>query len=381
MVVHDQVAVAEQAGGSEGECGVAQAAVEGDGGVAQRAVGDEHRDAADDVVDDLVPEDDLQGVGAHVAVDVEVHDGRSVAVDAVRVADADVGGVGERHDLIAQETRVELLELDDADAEVGQPVEAEEVRAVVVAEDGVAVGRAVGVRGEERFPLRDGDVQIRRESADDAMPLRVEDAAVVAEVGEQRLAGFPGGRRGVRGPAGRARGGWRALARAAAGRDQARDQEQSGAAAPLPSPADPRPPHVSLTPHAAGRIGEARGGVLRRSPGRADPASRSNPATSPLPMYSATDVRLAVFRANVAERDDIRARESRHSLRLAPAGAPLTPSGGFFVHHSALHEVLGAPAGAPPLGGSRSCVDERARSQVLTGWCFPLRRTRGHWLS
>ena len=70
-VVHDEVTVAEEAADAEGVDGVAHAAFEDDGGVAEGAEGDDDGLSADDVVDDLVPGHDLEGVGTGVVADLE----------------------------------------------------------------------------------------------------------------------------------------------------------------------------------------------------------------------------------------------------------------------------------------------------------------------
>jgi hypothetical protein len=59
-VVHHEVVVAQVAGGPERQRAGADAALECHGAVAQRAVGDRDRPARDRVVDDLVPDQDLQ---------------------------------------------------------------------------------------------------------------------------------------------------------------------------------------------------------------------------------------------------------------------------------------------------------------------------------
>ena len=68
-IVHDQIAVAQPSGGAEIENLAVKVAVEGDAGVAQGAEGDRYRLTVYFVVDDLVPYEDAQRVGAgHITV-------------------------------------------------------------------------------------------------------------------------------------------------------------------------------------------------------------------------------------------------------------------------------------------------------------------------
>ena len=54
-VIHDEIRMAQLAGGAERQHLAADAPVENDGGVAQRAIGDRDRDLANRVIGDLVP--------------------------------------------------------------------------------------------------------------------------------------------------------------------------------------------------------------------------------------------------------------------------------------------------------------------------------------
>jgi hypothetical protein len=63
-VVHDECRLVELPGGAEVEDLAGGPPVEGERGVAQRAVRHDHWDTAHGVVHDLVPDEDLDGVGA-----------------------------------------------------------------------------------------------------------------------------------------------------------------------------------------------------------------------------------------------------------------------------------------------------------------------------
>src|SRR5713226_1684597 len=60
-VVHDEIALVELPRRAEVECGSVDDPLVDETGVAERAVRDHHRLAADGVIDDLVPHQDLQG--------------------------------------------------------------------------------------------------------------------------------------------------------------------------------------------------------------------------------------------------------------------------------------------------------------------------------
>ena len=58
IVVHHHIEVAQAAGIAEFKNLAIETPVENDAGIAERAIADQHRDAADGVIDDLVPEQD-----------------------------------------------------------------------------------------------------------------------------------------------------------------------------------------------------------------------------------------------------------------------------------------------------------------------------------
>ena len=160
-VVHHQVAVAEQAGDAELEHLFADRALEGDRGVAERA--ERHRDglAADHVVDDLVPGEDVERIPARVAVELDMDDRDRVDGDRGRFFDGLEARILDRGDAIAPGAAgAQLLEFDDADAPERAPLErAEARRRAQVADDRDALGRLhrIGRQvGEERRhgPLR-----------------------------------------------------------------------------------------------------------------------------------------------------------------------------------------------------------------------------------
>jgi hypothetical protein len=73
-VVHDQVTLVELAGRPEIEGLVVHDPVEDDAGVTERAVRDRDRVTAHDVVHDLVPHEDLEGISAGIPIDLECQD-------------------------------------------------------------------------------------------------------------------------------------------------------------------------------------------------------------------------------------------------------------------------------------------------------------------
>ena len=77
-VVHDEVAVSELSGRAEIEQASVQPAVEGDGRVAERTEGDRHRKAVQGVVDNLVPGQDLEGIGLGLSLVLDDDDGLDV---------------------------------------------------------------------------------------------------------------------------------------------------------------------------------------------------------------------------------------------------------------------------------------------------------------
>ena len=70
-VVHQQVAVAQRAGGAEIEDRAVYRPPKHEGGVAKRSKGDDHRLPAHGVVDQLVPHHHLDRIGANVAVEID----------------------------------------------------------------------------------------------------------------------------------------------------------------------------------------------------------------------------------------------------------------------------------------------------------------------
>src|SRR5262245_13058829 len=119
-VVHDQVGVAKVAGGAERERAPAHAAVERDRGVAERAERDGHRDAADAIVDDLVPRQDLQWVGTYVRANREF-DHRLAEGEPVDRGGGREARVVERRDaVLTGSTRLELGQRHPVPAEVGR---------------------------------------------------------------------------------------------------------------------------------------------------------------------------------------------------------------------------------------------------------------------
>ena len=88
-VVHDEIAVAQLAGGAEIEHPAVEPPVEHDRRVAERTVGHGNRRAAHRVVHDLVPDQDAQGVRAGILSDLHADD---------RFGVREVLGFGERHE-------------------------------------------------------------------------------------------------------------------------------------------------------------------------------------------------------------------------------------------------------------------------------------------
>jgi hypothetical protein len=74
-VVHDEIGVAQLTGRTEIEDMRRDAPIEDDGRVAQRAVGDRHWRATHHIIDDLVPDQDPQRIGAGVPADLEADHG------------------------------------------------------------------------------------------------------------------------------------------------------------------------------------------------------------------------------------------------------------------------------------------------------------------
>ncbi len=91
-IEHDQIVVPEIAGRSEIEQLTVECALEDEGRVAERTERHGHRNSADGVVDDLVPDQNLNWVDAHVTADLE-DDHRLARID-VRVCLVDGGNGG-----------------------------------------------------------------------------------------------------------------------------------------------------------------------------------------------------------------------------------------------------------------------------------------------
>ena len=102
-VVHDEIGVAQLAGRAEVERAPLDPAVERDRRVAERAEGDGDGEPAEFVVDDLVPDQDLQRVGARLAADRQL-DHRLARLDKRRREDRGKAGRIERR--IARQVRV-----------------------------------------------------------------------------------------------------------------------------------------------------------------------------------------------------------------------------------------------------------------------------------
>ena len=120
-VVHDEVAVAEEAADTEGVDSVPHAAVEGDGGVAEGAESDEDRLAAYHVVDDLVPGHYLEGVGTGVAVDFDGDDGLHFGEPVDVIGDWGEPGVVDGGYSVADLAEEDFGVVDGVLGEVGAP--------------------------------------------------------------------------------------------------------------------------------------------------------------------------------------------------------------------------------------------------------------------
>ena len=119
-VVHDQVAVIEAPGRAEVQHLVVEPTVEGDGGVAERAEGDRHRQIAELVVDDLVPGQDLDGIGAHPPVGLDHGDRLQGLQPGIGVGDRHVLRVVDRGDAVLGRTAGQDLRIGHrVPAEVG----------------------------------------------------------------------------------------------------------------------------------------------------------------------------------------------------------------------------------------------------------------------
>ena len=78
----------------------AEAPVEHHAGIAQGAIGHQHRNAADGFVDDLVPQEDAQGIGAGIAIDDDT-DHRLHRTQIFIIGCLDIFGISDRRYLIA----------------------------------------------------------------------------------------------------------------------------------------------------------------------------------------------------------------------------------------------------------------------------------------
>ena len=91
-------------------------------GVAERAEGDDDRDAADPVVDDLVPDEDLDRVGANLAPDGELDDGLARPEEGHGVDRHERRVVDRRDPVLPRPARDELGERHGVLREVGPPL-------------------------------------------------------------------------------------------------------------------------------------------------------------------------------------------------------------------------------------------------------------------
>jgi hypothetical protein len=73
-VVHQQIAVAQAAGGAEIQHAAMNRALEVEYAIAERTGGDDEGHATDGVVNDLVPDDDLDGIGPRVGANLDQND-------------------------------------------------------------------------------------------------------------------------------------------------------------------------------------------------------------------------------------------------------------------------------------------------------------------
>jgi hypothetical protein len=120
-VVHDEVGVAQVAGRAEAQRASLHPAVERDRGVAERAERDRNRNTADDVVDDLVPDQDLERVGAATAGERE-RDHRFLRPQEPHFGHAEEARTLERRDaILAGTSRLELPQRHGVPGEVRLP--------------------------------------------------------------------------------------------------------------------------------------------------------------------------------------------------------------------------------------------------------------------
>ena len=113
----------QAAGGAEVEHLAVEAPVEGQRRIAQRAVGDRDRHASHCVVHDLVPDEDLQGVGPGVAFESDDDHGLTVPQPTICFANGlEAGLVDGRDAVLGRPARNDLLERDTVLGEIGVPV-------------------------------------------------------------------------------------------------------------------------------------------------------------------------------------------------------------------------------------------------------------------
>ena len=111
--------MAQEPGHAELQHGPIYFALVDDGGVAQRAVRHRDRHAADDVVDDLVPDQDAQRIGAGDAVDDQA-DHRLGAGEPILAGDSQEFGGVDRPDAVLGDTAGEhVREVDREPGEIG----------------------------------------------------------------------------------------------------------------------------------------------------------------------------------------------------------------------------------------------------------------------
>src|SRR5262249_26494310 len=70
-VVHQQVAVAQPPGGAEIQHPPVDRSLKSNRCIAERAEGDSDRYSSDRIIDDLVPDENLDGVGAYIVAHLE----------------------------------------------------------------------------------------------------------------------------------------------------------------------------------------------------------------------------------------------------------------------------------------------------------------------
>ena len=162
-VPHDQIAVAQVAGRAEVVHGAIrlQAAVEGDGGVAERAERHEPRPTAEHVVDNLVPDHDLQGIGPRhtgpIGLVLGQGDHRLGRIQpAVRISDRDGAGIVDGGNPVARgATGQDLVQRHAGAGEVRRPPAGVDAEGAAVLQGGRG-RRSIGAmfRGRAALPGR-----------------------------------------------------------------------------------------------------------------------------------------------------------------------------------------------------------------------------------